>query len=113
MAVSNRSGTIPRYNAEPDFPSRPGYFAPGSSGPSPLPPASVGPQKGLMRVETVPGDPSFPHDIVQRQMHPKSRPVASHPATPSRRLRGQHAPTSGQVILDQGAAAAAGLESVE
>ncbi|WP_426437804.1 hypothetical protein [Bradyrhizobium genosp. P] len=52
--------------------------------------------------------------MVQAQLgtHPKSRPVAVHPGTPSRKHRGQHAPQAGLDLLDQGAVAA-GLDSAE
>lgn len=97
------------YNAKAGAPVRNAFPAPGSSGPSPLPAEGALVQAGRMKVVSTPGDPNFPADIVKRQTHPKSRPVPNHPAHRNRADRGSR--SDGNVILEAGAAAAAGLDS--
>jgi hypothetical protein len=111
--ISNRSGSIPRPG--PDSPITPGYRAPGSNGPQPIDPrdASVGPQSGLTKVVSNPGDPDFPHFIVAEQQHPKCKQVQTHPAMDHHRQKHQRgAPGTASDILDQATGSDLGAQRI-
>lgn len=114
--VTNRSGSLPRYNAKGDFPNRPAYPAPGSTGPAPVSAGEIspGPQRGLMRVQSQPGDPNFEADILKRQgFYPtKQKQVQTHSAMRGRRaMRGQ--PGCASDVLDQTTGLYDGFEGLD
>jgi hypothetical protein len=114
--ISNRSGSISRPG--PDSPITPGYRAPGSNGQQPLDPrdASVGPQSGLTKVVSNPGDPNFEHDILVRQglYHPtKQKQVQTHSAMDHHRQKHQRgAPGTASDVLDQATGSDLGAQRI-
>jgi hypothetical protein len=98
--------------SRPDFPNRGDFRAPGADGPAPINrgDASTGPQRGVAKVQSNPGDPSFPRAIVAAEMAgPKSKGSAPkvHPAMAHLRQKHQR----GAPVFDQGARV--GLDSAE
>lgn len=86
------------------------YPARGANGPMETPPSDNGPQRGLTKTVSNPGDPNFERDISTRQgfYHAtKQKAVQIHPAHKGRAMRGQ--PGSASDMLDQATGADHGI----